>query len=30
MTKSITVVALVCLLVVGAAATSILTRDSVP
>lgn len=29
-TKSITVVALVCLLVVGAAATSILTRDSVP
>ncbi|WP_407158142.1 hypothetical protein [Bradyrhizobium sp. STM 3557] len=30
MTKSITLVALVCLLVVGAAATSILTRDSVP
>jgi hypothetical protein len=29
-TKSITVVALVCLLVAGAAATSILTRDSVP
>jgi hypothetical protein len=29
-TKSITLVALVCLLVVGAAATSILTRDSVP
>ena len=30
MTKSITLVALVCLLVAGAAATSILTRDSVP
>ena len=30
MTKSIALVALVCLLVVGAAATSILTRDSVP
>lgn len=30
MTKSITLVALVCLLVVGAAATSVLTRDSVP
>jgi len=29
-TKSITLVALVCLLVAGAAATSILTRDSVP
>jgi hypothetical protein len=29
-TKSITLVALVCLLIVGAAATSILTRDSVP
>jgi hypothetical protein len=29
-TKSITLVALVCLLVVGAAATSVLTRDSVP
>lgn len=30
MTKSIALVALVCLLVAGAAATSILTRDSVP
>lgn len=30
MTKSITLVALVCLLVAGAAATSILARDSVP
>jgi hypothetical protein len=29
-TKSITLVALVCLLVAGAAATSVLTRDSVP
>jgi hypothetical protein len=29
-TKSITIVALVCLLVAGAAATSILSRDSVP
>lgn len=30
MTKSITLAALVCLLVAGAAATSVLTRDSVP